>query len=232
MFGTPRVRKFPPVSSADEHGLLMVGGQLSPDWLVEAYEHGIFPWPIVDGGREILAWWSPDPRAILELDQLRVSRRLQRRLNRGEFELSIDRDFAGVIAGCAEPRKSEGGVWLTPTLMRAYLELHRHGHAHSIEVWQAGELVGGAYGVALGGFFAGESMFHRRRDASKAALYFLVQHLRGCGFRLFDIQMRTAHMMRLGATEISRERFLQRLNVARHAPVSFDLVYRGMQARE
>ncbi len=211
---------FPPIWTADEHGLLTLGGDLSPERILDAYRHGIFPWPLVEEGLEILAWWSPDPRAIFELDQFHVSRRLGRRIRRGEFQITVDANFAGVIAGCAE-RRRDGGTWITPSMVRAYQQLHQLGHAHSVEAWQAGELVGGVYGVALGGFFAAESMFHRRRDASKVALAHLVQRLRERGFDLLDIQMWTPHTGRLGAIEIPRREFLRRLERALKHPASF-----------
>lgn len=213
--------KFPPVHTARSDGLLMIGGQLTPAWLLTAYRRGIFPWPIVEGNQEILAWFSPNPRAIVELDSLHVSRRLERRLRSGQFSVTLDRDFAGVIAACAEPRKEDGGTWITPRVAAAYRKLHELGHAHSVEVWEAGQLAGGLYGLALGGFFAGESMFHRRRDASKVALVHLVRHLQQRGFTLFDVQQPTAHIRSLGATVISRAAFLMRLRQALELPVTF-----------
>ena len=216
----PAVR-FPPVSEASEGGLLMLGGQLTPEWLLTAYRQGIFPWPVCDGQTEILAWFSPDPRAILELDRLHVSRRLQRRLRSGRFQVTFDADFRGVITACAEARKLEEGTWITPHLAEAYIDLHRLGITHSVEVWRDGRLVGGVYGLALGGFFAGESMFHRERDASKVALVHLVRHLQSRGFVLFDVQQASPHLVRLGATEVPRSEFLARLKRALELPVSF-----------
>ncbi|MGM0486668.1 MAG: leucyl/phenylalanyl-tRNA--protein transferase [Planctomycetota bacterium] len=213
--------EFPPLSCATEDGLLMIGGKLAPNWVVAAYRQGIFPWPIVDHGYEILAWFSPDPRAVLELNQFHVSRRLARRIRSGRFQVTSDRDFAGVIAGCAAPRAPFGETWITADMIRAYRELHRQGHAHSVEVWREGTLVGGVYGVSIGAFFAGESMFYRERDASKVAIVFLVGHLKARGFQLFDVQQATAHVVRLGASEISRDNFLGRLHRAVNAPVDF-----------
>ena len=195
---------FPPVSSATEDGLLMVGGRLHPTWVLAAYRRGIFPWPIVEDGYEILAWFSPDPRAVIEFDDIYVSRRLARRIRSGQFEISCDRDFKGVIHSCAAPRASGWDTWITPHMTKVYLALHEQGHAHSVEVWQDGKLVGGLYGVSLGGFFAGESMFHRIRDASKVALVALIAHLKARGYRLFDVQQATSHVVRMGAVEISR----------------------------
>jgi leucyl/phenylalanyl-tRNA--protein transferase len=212
---------FPPVHKARPDGLLMVGGRLTPPWLLAAYSRGIFPWPVVDDDREILAWFSPDPRAILKLDTLHVSRRLQRRMRSGEFQVSFNRNFAGVISACAAPRDAHGGTWITSTLAAAYQKLHELGHVHSVEVWHDSQLVGGVYGVALGGFFAGESMFHLRRDASKVALVSLVERLRQRGFSLFDVQQPTAHLVSLGAITIPRAAFLRRLKQALAQPVSF-----------
>jgi leucyl/phenylalanyl-tRNA--protein transferase len=216
-----RAARFPPVWQASEGGLLMVGGLLTTDWLLTAYRQGIFPWPVYDGQTEILAWFSPDPRAILELDQLHVSRRLRRRLHSGQFQVTLDTDFRSVIAACAQARKPEEGTWITPHLAEAYIELHRLGIAHSVEVWQEGQLAGGVYGLSLGGFFAGESMFHRVRDASKVALVHLVRHLQSRGFVLFDVQQASPHLVRLGATEVPRHEFLARLKPALELPVSF-----------
>ena len=202
---------FPDVETAGEDGLLMVGGALTEQWILEAYRRGIFPWPIVADSMTLLAWFSPDPRAVVEIDGLRVSRRLARRVRSGQFSVTINQDFAAVISGCAAPRRDRPSTWITKDLARAYLALHRCGYAHSIEVWQEGQLAGGLYGVALGGVFHGESMFSLRRDASKVALVHLMDHLRQRGFELFDIQQMTPHMSRMGATLIARHDYLHRL---------------------
>ncbi len=207
---------FPPVSSATEDGLLMLGGRLNAARVLEAYRRGIFPWPIIDHGYEILAWFSPDPCAVLEFDRVHVSHRLARRIRSQQFQVTCDRCFAEVMAGCAAPRQGAHDTWITPRMMRAYLELHTLGHAHSVEVWRADQLVGGLYGVSVGGFFAGESMYHRVSDASKVALVVLVAHLKARGFRLFDVQQATDHVVRMGATELVRSRFLERLREATH----------------
>jgi leucyl/phenylalanyl-tRNA--protein transferase len=199
----------------------MVGGILRPAWVLTAYSQGIFPWPIVDHGYEILAWFSPDPRAIIELDQLYVSRRLARRIRSGRFQVTCNRNFEGVIRRCAEPRAQEGDTWITDDMIHTYCQLHAQGHAHSIEVWHEQVLVGGLYGVGIGAFFAGESMFHRQRDASKVALAFLVAHLRARGFHLFDVQQATAHAVRMGAREIPRNDFIRRLQRAINTRVTF-----------
>jgi leucyl/phenylalanyl-tRNA--protein transferase len=207
---------FPHPDQATADGLVSIGGDLEPERLILAYGSGIFPW--FEEGLPVL-WWSPDPRAILELDRMHVPRRLQRTYRQRRFELTIDRHFEGVIHGCAE-RRAEG-TWITDSMIAAYCELHRLGYAHSVEAWEEGELVGGVYGVAIGGFFAGESMFHRRRDASKLALVFLVDHLRASGFALFDLQMLNEHTARFGATVIRRSEYLRRLERAIELSVEF-----------
>jgi leucyl/phenylalanyl-tRNA--protein transferase len=201
---------------ADELGLVAVGGDLRPQRLLDAYRHGVFPW--YDEGDPI-CWWSPDPRAVFELDGLHVPRRLRRTLRTGRFRCSVNEDFAGVIRGCAD---RPDGTWVTEDMVAAYETLHRLGHAHSVEAWSEGRLAGGLYGVAIGGFFAGESMFTRVRDASKVALVDTVERLRERGFTLFDTQMLTPHTARLGAVEISRVDYLARLGEAwRRADVTF-----------
>lgn len=212
---------FPPVTMADEDGLLMFGGELSVSTLIEAYRQGIFPWPIVDGDMELLSWWSPDPRAIVPLEQFHASRRVLRRIRRNEFNVTFDMDFPAVITACASPRCDEGDSWITEEIENAYAELYATGFAHSVEVWQHGQLVGGLYGVAIGGFFSGESMFHRVTDASKVALFHLVQRLVERGFTLFDIQQSSPHMERMGAVSVPRRRFLRKLRAALKLPVTF-----------
>jgi leucyl/phenylalanyl-tRNA--protein transferase len=202
---------------ADDYGLVAVGGDLRPERLLLAYRRGIFPWYDV---ADPICWWSPDPRAIFELDGLHLSRRLRRTIRSGRFEVTVNRDFDGVLAGCAD-RPGEG-TWLTPEMIAAYTTLHRRGQAHSVEIWHASELAGGLYGVALGGLFAGESMFTRVRDASKVALAFLVDRLRQRQFELFDIQFLTEHTARLGAIEIPRRRYLRRLHQALLVATQFD----------
>jgi leucyl/phenylalanyl-tRNA--protein transferase len=210
-------RYFPHPQTARRDGLLVVGGKLAPDWLIDAYSHGIFPWPC----GEILAWWSPDPRAVLEFDALHISRRLGRTCRSGRFQATIDRDFAGVMTGCATAQDRRHGTWITEPLKTSYCQLHDLGLAHSLEVWREGKLAGGVYGVTLGGLFAAESMFHYERDASKVALVHLLDHLRRRGYRLMDIQQLTPHMESLGATAIPRRAYLARLREALAAEVSF-----------
>ncbi len=203
-------------SAADESGLVAIGGDLHPKRLLVAYRSGVFPWY---DAADPICWWSPDPRAIFELDGLHVSRRLARTVRSGKFEATVDRDFAAVIRGCAD---REEGTWIHPEMIEAYTRLHRLGHCHSVEVWHQGQLAGGLYGVALNGFFAGESMFSRVPDASKVALVYLTDRLRRRGFQLFDTQMLTEHTRRLGAIEVSRARYLLRLRRAlAAADVSF-----------
>ena len=215
----PPSQFFPPVEAADPDGLIGFGGHLSPDWLLDAYSHGVFPWPM--GDDLPVPWWSPDPRAILELDGLHVSHRLRRTCRSGRLAATCDRDFRGVIGRCATGPGRIGGTWITPSMIRAYTRLHRLGHAHSVEVWQQDRLVGGVYGVAIGGLFAAESKFYRVRDASKVALVHLVAHLRARGYSLLDIQQLTPHTARLGAIEIPRQEYLTRLAAALARPVTF-----------
>ncbi len=195
---------------AAEHGLVDVGGDLSPERLLSAYRRGVFPW--YDETMPI-CWWSPDPRAIFEIDRFQPSRRLLRTCRSARFRVTVNQDFAGVIRGCAM-RPEEEGTWITRQMIEAYEALHRLGFAHSVETWQGATLAGGLYGVALGGFFAGESMFHRRRDASKVALVFLMGRLRQRGFTLFDTQFLTEHTASLGAIEIPRAEYLRHLKAA------------------
>jgi leucyl/phenylalanyl-tRNA---protein transferase len=208
---------FPPVASADEHGLVGVGGDLEPGTVLAAYRSGLFPMPL--GGRRPIGWWSPDPRAVIPLDGLRVSRSLRRSLRR--FELRVDTACEAVIEACADPRRPHG--WITPEVRAAYLRLHRMGWVHSVEAWSVedGTLAGGLYGVAIGGLFAGESMFHRRADASKAALVGLVELLTEGGpvGRVLDVQWMTPHLESLGALEVPRVRYLDLLRRALMVPL-------------
>jgi leucyl/phenylalanyl-tRNA--protein transferase len=215
--------RFPPVESAGPDGLLLTGGQLTPDWLVDAYSRGIFPMPIEYNRRRLVAWISPDPRGILELDAVHVSRRLARRLARREFEFSLDRSFIEVVEGCAIPRRRDDDEdrWLTPAMLAAYQSLHQLGLAHSLEVWQGGQLVGGVFGVTIGGLFAGESMFHRVTDASKAALVVLAEHLKRRGYVLFDVQWTNDHTRSLGAIDIPRREYVALLEKAIQLPARF-----------
>lgn len=196
-----------------------IGGDLAPDTLLRAYRVGLFPMP-VEGH---LGWWSPDPRGVLPLDGLRVTRSLRKSCRR--YEVRVDTAFSDVVAGCADPHRDGG--WIDRDIADAYAGLHRLGHAHSVETWLDGELVGGLYGVAIGGLFAGESMFSRARDASKVALVGLVDLLTDehAGTRLVDTQWQTDHLASLGVVEVTRAEYLQRLEVALAVPLprAFDL---------
>ncbi|MEX6503830.1 leucyl/phenylalanyl-tRNA--protein transferase [Pseudomonas zhanjiangensis] len=197
---------FPPLDKAlrDPNGLLAAGGDLSAERLIRAYRHGCFPW--YQQGQPIL-WWSPDPRTVLLPSELHVSRSLRKVLRQQYYQVSFDQAFAEVIKACAEPRAYADGTWITEGMQSAYLELHRRGHAHSVEVWHAGKLVGGLYGLAFGQLFFGESMFSRADNASKVGFVSLVEHLAAWGFVLIDCQMPTQHLHSLGARAISRSQF-------------------------
>jgi len=197
---------FPDPRRADSRGLVAVGGDLSVARLLAAYRSGIFPWTVGP-----ISWWSPDPRAIFELDKFRVSKSLDKVIRRGVFEVTMDRAFGEVMHGCAASAAGRESTWITSEFIAAYTRLHEAGHAHSIECWRDGRLAGGVYGVASGGLFAGESMFHHESNASKVALVHLVGHLRQQKFTLFDIQMLTPVTRQLGAVMISREEYLRRL---------------------
>jgi len=201
---------FPPVERAlrDPNGLLAAGGDLSTERLLDAYARGIFPW---FGDEDPLLWWSPDPRMVLLTGELHVSRSLRRVIRSGRYTVTLDTAFEDVMAGCAEPRADHDGTWITSAMKDAYSRLATLGHAHSVEVWSAGELAGGLYGVALGRMFFGESMFSRRRDGSKVALAYLVRQLERWGFEMVDCQMSTGHLASLGARDIPRAVFLERL---------------------
>ena len=206
----------PPADTADDDGVVGLGADLEPGTLLAAYRKGLFPMPL---GR-VMAWWSPDPRAIIPLDGLRVSRSLRKSCRR--YEVRVDTAFEEVIAACADPSRPHG--WINRDIVSAYTELHRLGWAHSVEAWSRddGELAGGLYGVAPAGLFAGESMFHRRRDASKVALVSLVERMRERRMTLLDVQWRTPHLASLGAVEVPRARYLELLHEAVAQPVSFD----------
>lgn len=200
---------------ASPRGLLAWGGDLDAGRLLRAYRLGIFPW--YSEGQPIL-WWSPEPRCVIFPDGIHLSRRTRRRYNSGVFRLTADTAFDSVIAACAEPRRGDTGTWITRDMERAFARLHRDGYAHSLEVWRDGELCGGIYGIALGAVFFGESMFSRAADASKVALIALCRQLRRWGFELLDCQVGNPHLFRMGARELSRQRFERRLRIAMQAP--------------
>lgn len=202
---------FPALESAllEPNGLLCAGGDLSPQRLLNAYQHGIFPW--YASGEPIL-WWSPDPRMVLDPAAFRISRSLRRCLRAGRYQVTLDRDFAAVIRACAEvPRAGQDGSWISRAMQHAYGELAQLGFAHSVETWIDGRLVGGLYGIAIGRMFYGESMFSQATDASKIAAAHLARFLEGEGYGMIDCQMKTAHLASLGAREIPRAVFMARL---------------------
>ena len=216
----PPSRFFPPADEADADGLVALGGRLSPEWLLDAYQHGILPWPFSEDFAPMV-WCSPDPRAIIELQRFHVSRRLGRTVRSGQFTATCDQDFASVIRGCATAHGRAGQTWLTRRMIAAYQRMFRLGHVHSVEVWHEGRLAGGAYGVVIAGLFAAESKFYRVRDASKVAMVHLVAHLQARGYKLLDIQQLTPHTARMGAIEIPRREYLRRLADALACPVTF-----------
>lgn len=226
--------RFPPVELASPEGLLAVGGDLGAERLLEAYRHGIFPWYNPD---QPILWWSPDPRAVLFPAQLRVSRSLRKTLRHNKIEVTLDMAFRDVMQQCAQPRctgkykcrerqdagsdreqRPGHGTWITPEMIEAYNVLHERGVAHSVESWRDGKLVGGLYGVALGGVFFGESMFSRETDASKVAFVHLIRQLERWGFMLIDCQLPSAHLSSLGAEEIRRRDFMERLETTLRQP--------------
>ncbi len=202
---------FPEVAlaEAEPNGLLAVGGDLTPVRLINAYRHGIFPWFSED---EPILWWSPNPRTVLYPENIRISRSLRKTLRKGSFQITFDRAFQQIITACSQPRRDSPGTWLVPEMIDAYVQLFKLNMAHSVEVWQDGQLVGGLYGVAIGAVFYGESMFSQVSDSSKVALVHLCTSLLEMGFRLVDCQVYTEHLISLGAEEISRKRFCQHLD--------------------
>lgn len=201
---------FPSHDYADKEGVLALGGDLSPQRLVLAYRHGIFPWYSED---DPIIWWSPDPRFVLYPKNLKVSKSMKQVLRRGTFKITLDTDFAGVLRNCQQiKREGQPGTWITEEMFDSYLNLHHLGIAHSVEVWQEGELVGGLYGVSMGKCFYGESMFTKVSNASKAGFITLVQYLETLGYDLIDCQTETAHLKSLGGEFLSRAAFLEYLD--------------------
>lgn len=198
------------------NGLVAIGGDLSVDRLLLAYKSGIFPWT-----DDPVTWWSPNPRAVFELGHLHVSRRLQQEMRRGQFKITMNTCFRQVMEGCAVLAPGRASTWVSARFIEAYTALHEAGHAHSVECWQHGRLIGGLYGVAVGGLFAGESMFHIVKNASKVALVATESHLRQQGFALFDTQTVTPITRQFGATLISRDAYLLRLAEALELPCCF-----------
>ena len=212
----PSAFRFDPLAAPDGEDLVAVGGDLLPGTLLAAYRAGLFPMGVGPHGAEPIGWWSPDPRGVLPLDALRVSRSLRRAA--GRFEVRVDAAFDDVVAACGDPARE--GRWITAGVAEAYARLHRLGWAHSVECWRDGRLVGGLYGVAVGGLFAGESMFHHETDASKVALVALVAVLArdGDDRRLLDVQWRTEHLASLGVVDVPRAEYLRRLRLALRCP--------------
>ncbi|WP_223668912.1 leucyl/phenylalanyl-tRNA--protein transferase [Kangiella shandongensis] len=202
---------FPDASLAQDepNGLLAIGGDLSLPRLIEAYRHGIFPW--YSEGEPIL-WWSPDPRCVFPIDDVHISRSMRRELKRKPYQVTINRAFAEVLDGCAAPRAKEPETWILPEMKQAYEQLHQRGFAHSVEVWRDEQLFGGLYGVSMGRFFFGESMFSSAPNASKFALIYLAHYLKEQGFLLLDSQVGNPHLYRMGAVDIPRSEFLNLLN--------------------
>jgi len=196
---------FPPVHYAEPNGVLAVGGDLSPERLLEAYKRGIFPWFSDDSP---IIWWSPDPRYVVYPAEVKISRSMRQVMGRGIFRITYDTVFSDVVEECSKPRKHEQGTWITSGMMEAYTVLHEMGYAHSIEAWKGDVLAGGLYGVSLGGVFFGESMFSRESNASKAAFINLAVNLRNLGFDIIDCQVYTAHLESLGAFEMPRPEFI------------------------
>jgi len=208
--------EFPPPRLASEHGLLAVGGDLSQTRLLLAYRMGIFPWYSDD---EPVMWWSPDPRLVLYPREIKISRTLKKILRKNVFQVTMDRAFREVIHHCADVRLEKNeGTWIVEDMMEAYCRLHESGFAHSVEAWHQGELVGGIYGVSLGKCFFGESMFSRISNASNVALVKLVEYLETLSFDMLDCQIPTGHLIRFGAREVPRDRFLMELERSLEAP--------------
>jgi len=203
-------QNFPAIETAltDPDGLLAIGGCLSSQRIINAYQQGIFPW--YSSGEPIL-WWSPNPRLVLFPKNLKISRSLKKTIRKGNFQVSYDQAFSQVMQHCAAPRKKEYGTWITEEIYQAYTQLHQQGVAHSCEVWFDNELVGGLYGISIGQVFFGESMFHKKTDASKIAFHSLVNQLSEWGYQLIDCQVHSNHLSSLGAEEIDRKQFLSLL---------------------
>ena len=198
----------PELALNDPNGLLAVGGDLSAERLLQAYLNGIFPW--YSQGDPIL-WWSPNPRAIIEITNLKINRTLQKVINRGNFTITINQDFKNIIKNCANAPFRTGGTWIVNDIQQAYIRLHQLGYAHSVEVWQNNELAGGLYGVAINGYFCGESMYYQQPNASKLALVGLAQHLAQLDIEFIDCQLLNPFLAAMGAIEISRRDFIKRM---------------------
>lgn len=211
----PKPVAFPPTHLAlkEPDGLLAIGGDLNPEWLLTAYHHGIFPW---FSPEDPILWWTPNPRSVLFIDDIKISRSLRKRVKQkvgGDWQIRFDSAFRQVINQCAtQPRPGQNGTWITEEMLDAYHQLHHIGYAHSVEIWQQDKLIGGLYGIAIGKMFFGESMFAKQTDASKVALTALCMQLKEWGFKLVDTQVATDHLNSLGAVQISRTDFEHLLN--------------------
>jgi leucyl/phenylalanyl-tRNA--protein transferase len=212
-----RAHVFPPLDSAlpEPNGLLAAGGDLSPLRILASYRQGIFPW---FGAGDPILWWSPDPRMVLYPSEIKISRSLRKTLRRGDYEIRVDESFRAVMEACAQPRDGQPGTWILQEMIDAYCRLAALGHAHCVETWRDGEMIGGLYGVAIGRAFFGESMFSRAADASKVALVHLARQLERWQFGPIDCQMRTSHLESLGARQISRSSFSHALEQLVHYP--------------
>ena len=208
---------FPPLDAASPEGLLAIGGDLCPDRILSAYRRGIFPW---FSGNQPILWWSPDPRAVLLPSQIRISRSLKKNIRNRGFRITTDRAFVDVVKECAKDREQQKGTWITTEMRDAYTALHSRGHAHSVETWQNGELVGGLYGISIGKAFFGESMFARVTDSSKTALVGLSTLLTTWEYHFIDCQVRSSHLDSLGAKCIPRNQFSKMLERAIRVPVA------------
>ena len=208
---------FPPLDAASPEGLLAIGGDLCPDRILSAYRRGIFPW---FSGNQPILWWSPDPRAVLLPSQIRISRSLKKNIRNRGFRITTDRAFVDVVKECAKDREQQKGTWITTEMRDAYTALHSRGHAHSVETWQNGELVGGLYGISIGKAFFGESMFARETDSSKTALVGLSTLLTTWEYHFIDCQVRSSHLDSLGAKCIPRNQFSKMLERAIRVPVA------------
>jgi len=199
---------FPPLEYAlsEPNGLLAVGGDLSPQRLISAYKNGIFPW---FSEHDPLLWWSPDPRAVINIPNLNINRTLTKFLKKSPFTVTLNKNFNEVIAYCSDAPFRRDGTWILPAMLQAYQNLHQLGYAHSIEVWQEQTLVGGLYGVAINGFFSGESMFYLKSNASKVALVYLAKHLKSANINIIDCQLLNPFLESMGCKEISRENFVK-----------------------
>ena len=207
----------PEYALSEPNGLLAIGGDLHPERLLQAYYQGIFPW---FNASDPILWWSPDPRAVFVPGKMHISNSLKKFINQSQWRITLDMAFPDVMVGCAQPRTKQDGTWITPEIQMAYLELHRLGHAHSIEIWQDDRLIGGLYGLAIGQVFCGESMFHRQTNASKVAMVALNQYTLNHGFKLIDAQVMNPHLQSLGAKSLKRRDFLTLLRTFREGSVS------------